>query len=139
MRIEFNRPFIGQAHYVFCGIRENIRGGKSSEWSFEDKTYWLGHANPIVITLRGGMTVASRTLFRSPIVWTVVTSCGRKWQIIETLRKGGCVRLVTDWKSTDGKHIMTFFRTGCWTGTAVIRPDWSKDVGVLVGMIMTAW
>jgi hypothetical protein len=135
MRIEFYRSFIGEGHYVFCGIRETIypRG----EWNFGDKTYQCLAANPIVITLGGGVTVASRNLgLFSSLVWTVVTSNGQKWQIIETRRKRGWR---TDWRSTDGKHIMTFIRTGCWAGTAVIRSDWSEDVGVLVGMVWTAW
>jgi len=68
-----------------------------------------------------------------PSMWNVVDIAGRNWQIVETWNAN---IWSVDWKSVDGKRIMSFRRQRCWRGTAVIRPDWSENVGLLVGLVI---
>ena len=141
MRIEFKfMPGPFQSYYEFEGVRERIRFGGGFYWNFNRCIYRTCASNYPKIycddIFHGEVEVAShsgRLLSRPPFTWNVVDVNGRKWQMIETWRASGWW---ADWKSIDGKRIMSFRRKSCSKGTAVIRSDWSENVGLLVGMVI---
>ena len=141
MRIEFKfMPGPFRSYYEFEGIRERIRFGGGFYWSFNGCSYRTCASNYPKIyrddISRGEVEVAShsgRLLSDPPYIWNVVDGDGRKWQIVETHNFN---IWSVDWKSIDGKRIMSFRRKSCSKGAAVIRSDWSKNVGLLVGMVI---
>ena len=147
MRIEFQITWPWQTYYEFAGIRERIRFDGRFYWIFNGRTYRTCASNFPKIYLddpfHGQEVIASRSReygkesgrsWWNPLMkWNIVDNTGRNWSILETSRRGGWF---VNWKSTDGKRIMTFGRKNCWKGTAVIRSDWSENVGMLVGLIV---
>jgi len=135
MRINFNfMPGPFRSYYEFEGIRERIRFDGGFHWNFNGQTYRTCASNyPKVY--RNNVEVAARSGAWSPepYTWDVVGVNGRKWQIDETWNAN---IWSVDWKSIDGKRIMSFRRQRCWRGTAVFRPDWEENVGLLVGMVI---
>ena len=138
MRIEFKfMPGPFRSYYEFGGVREQIRCSGMFCWNFSGQTYQTCASNCPKI-YRNGVKIASHSwesvgFWATEKEWTVVDINGQKWQIVETWNAN---IWSVDWKSVDGKQIMSFRRQRCWRGTAVIRPDWSKNVGLLVGLVI---
>ena len=129
MRIEFKfMPYPLRSYYEFDGVREPIRYNGMFYWIFKGQTYQQDSSFSEIYC--NGKKIASCLLFYE---WTVVDCCGRNWQMIEEKRHNDWR---ADWTATNGNRIMTFIRTQCCKGTAVIRSDWSENVGLLVGMVI---
>ncbi len=137
MRIEFQSTWTGQIYYELGDVREQIRYsyGKT-QWAFDGLTYETSPSNRPKIW-EDGEEIAScpkKSWSRKrPSEWNVVDADGQPCRIIETYRKRG---KIVDWRSDDGKRIMTYAQTGCCRATAVIRSDWSNDVGLLIGLVL---
>ena len=145
MRIKFKFNFAPfRSYYEFEGVRERIRCNGNFYWNFREQTYRTCASNfPKIYCYdiyHGDMEIASRPTTsagtwwgEAPFLWHIVDIGGRSWQIVETWN----VNIWSvDWKTTDGKWIMAFRRKQCCGGTAVIRSDWSENVGLLVGMVI---
>ena len=136
MRIEFQKSgfFCPKAHYECGGVRETIRlqSDGTFYWNFNGQSYrTYPGSNPEIFC--DEKKVAFRSWMFSPIEWIITNYRGRKWKIFETYQRWGCQ---VTWKTTEGKCIMNFFHTGCCRGTAIMRSDWSDNVGLLVGMVI---
>ena len=135
MRIEFiSTDFFLRSYYEFEGVHERIRFRGNFYWDFHGENYRTCASNYAVI-YRDDVRIASCDTNRAPtwrrsFQWNVIDIEGHHWQIVETQK--GCRGY---WKTIDGKRIMTFFHR-CHTGTAIIRSDWSENVGLLVGLVV---
>ena len=134
MRIEFKTTFFLRTYYEFEGVSERIRYSGDFYWNFDGWTYRTCASNNSKI-YRNDKIIASCKTNRAPtwrrsFQWDIVDTEERHWQIVEA--QEGCW---VDWKTIDGKRIMAFRHQ--WSrGTAVIRSDWSENVGLLVGLVV---
>ena len=142
MRIEFkSMPGPFRSYYVFADVKERIRFDGGFYWNFDGRIYRTCASNYPKIYFNDEKIASCSTKYGQRGIfwwhswneWKVVDIDGRNWRFIETRRNGGWQ---ADWKTPDGKRIMVFCRKSCPKGTAVIRSDWSKNVGLLVGMVV---